>query len=308
MGHSTSLWNPRNSRYILGVRQGIHIISLETTLAYLKRACRVVEAVAERGGLILFVGTRKGQESAVIKAAELAKGCHIFERWIPGSLTNGQQILGNCKIMVVDELDREMPEYEDQLHDQAAIKPDLVVCLNPLENEVLLHECGIHNIPTIGVIDTDANPTWVTYPIPANDDSLRCIQVTAGVLGRAGQQGQERRLELAKSGRVLYERVGHLYEPTTVKAVPDIPQSASADTGDLISDIKTIQSATDDRFAAADEDEDDEDEDEGEDDEEFEDGEEDGEECDEDEEDEEFDEDEEYDEEEGERDGPRRHG
>lgn len=71
---------------------------------------------------------------------------------------------------MVDQNDQEMPEYKPQLKERAALKPDLVVCLNPLENYVLLHECGTNGIPTIGIIDTDANPTWVTYPIPANDD------------------------------------------------------------------------------------------------------------------------------------------
>jgi small subunit ribosomal protein S2 len=170
LGHATSLWNPANAQYIFGVREGIHIISLDATAAYLRRAAKIVEAVTARGGLVLFAGTRPGQDRCVVKAAELSGGCHLFERWIPGSITNGLQILGKCQLKVVDEFDKEVPGFEDQLLDQPALKPDLVVCLNPLENYVLLHECALNNIPTIGVIDTDANPTWVTYAIPANDD------------------------------------------------------------------------------------------------------------------------------------------
>jgi small subunit ribosomal protein S2 len=170
LGHATSLWNPANAQYIFGIRDGIHIISLDVTAAYLRRAAKVVEAVAARGGLILFAGTRTGQHRCVVKAAELSAGCHLFERWIPGSITNGQQILGNCQLKVVDEFDNEVPGFEDQLLERPTLKPDLVVCLNPLENYVLLHECALNNIPTIGIIDTDANPTWVTYAIPANDD------------------------------------------------------------------------------------------------------------------------------------------
>lgn len=170
LGHSTSLWNPGNARYIYGIRDGIHIISLDVIAAHLRRAAKVVSGVAERGGLILFVGTRAGQDRCVVKAAELARGCHLFERWTPGSLTNGQQILGRCRVKVVDHLDQDVPGFEEQLAERASLKPDLVVCLNPLENYVLLRECGQNNIPTIGIIDTDADPTWVTYPIPANDD------------------------------------------------------------------------------------------------------------------------------------------
>lgn len=169
-GHATSLWNPANARYIHGIRQGIHIISLEVTAAHLRRAAKVVHEVSRRAGIVLFVGTRDGQDRAVARAAELAKGCHLFERWIPGSITNGKQILGKCRTKVVNEHDADVTGFEEQLFDRSALRPDLVVCLNPLENYVLLHECALNNIPTIGVIDTNADPTWVTYPIPANDD------------------------------------------------------------------------------------------------------------------------------------------
>ncbi|KAL9103322.1 MAG: hypothetical protein Q9163_001628 [Psora crenata] len=204
LGHKTSHWNPANSRYIFGIRQGIHIISLDVTAAHLRRACRVVSGVTERGGLVLFVGNRPGQERCVVRAAEMAEGCHLFERWTPGSITNGHQILRACRMKVVDEFDRTIPGYGKELADLPALKPDLVVCLNPLENWVMLHECGLNAIPTIGIIDTDANPTWVTYPIPANDDSLRCVQVIAGVLGRAGEEGQQIRRERALQGDIPY--------------------------------------------------------------------------------------------------------
>lgn len=213
IGHATSLWHPANARYIFGVREGVHIIAPDTTASHLRRACKIVSGVTERGGLVLFVGTREGQARAVVKAAQLAGGCHLFTKWIPGSITNGQQILGRCAKKVVDEHDKDVEGFEDQLGAKAAIKPDLVVCLNPLENYVLLHECGLNNIPTIGICDTDANPTWVTYPIPANDDSLRAVQVIAGTLGRAGEQGLEKRRAAAKNGIVTYMPRHGLAEP-----------------------------------------------------------------------------------------------
>jgi small subunit ribosomal protein S2 len=207
LGHSTSRWNPQNQRYIFGIREGVHIISLDVTAAYLRRAAKVVEEVAARGGIILFAGTRKDQKRAVVRAAELAKGYHIFERWIPGALTNGEQILGHCETMVVNARDEPLPEFKRDLADRPSVKPDLVVCLNPLENVVLLHECGLNNVPTIGIIDTDADPTRVTYPIPANDDSTRATTLIAGILGRAGEAGQRRRLKAAKSGRTTYQPI-----------------------------------------------------------------------------------------------------
>lgn len=166
-----------------------------------------MEEVAARGGLILFVGTRPGQKEAVVKAAELAKSYHIFERWVPGSLTNADQILGHCERKVVNGLDEEMPQLKHTLEERRPLKPDLVVCLNPLENVPLLHECALNTVPTIGIIDTDADPTRVTYQIPANDDSLRSSNLIVGVLGRAGEKGQQRRLAMAKKGQFSYTPV-----------------------------------------------------------------------------------------------------
>ncbi|KAL2260523.1 hypothetical protein VTK26DRAFT_5434 [Humicola hyalothermophila] len=204
MGHHVSQWNPANQRYIYGERAGIHIISLETTQTHLRRAARVVEEVAYHGGLILFVGNRKGHMEIVVRAAELAKGCHLFQKWVPGSITNRDVILARAELQIVGDKDQPLEGFEMHLRDRRPVTPDLVVCLNPLENYVLLHECAVANIPTIGVIDTDADPTWVTYQIPANDDSLRAATLIAGVLGRAGERGQQRRLADAENGIVTW--------------------------------------------------------------------------------------------------------
>lgn len=170
LGHNTSLWNPANSRYIYGVRQGVHIISLETTAAHLRRAARVVEEVSYRGGIVLFVGTRKGQMEIVTKAAAMAGACHLFTKWTPGAITNRDVILRAQGTKVVDQLDGELDGFDMFKGTARPLLPDLVVCLNPLENYTMLYECGLKNIPTIGVVDTNADPSWVTYTIPANDD------------------------------------------------------------------------------------------------------------------------------------------
>ncbi|KAK8043936.1 ribosomal protein S2- flavodoxin-like domain-containing protein [Apiospora phragmitis] len=182
MGHHTSVWNPANARYIYGIRQGIHIISLEQTAAHLRRAARVVEEVAYHGGLILFVGNRPGQTRIVTQAARMAKACHLFTKWH----------------------DQPVDGFRQHLMDRRALVPDLVVCLNPLENFTMLRECSQFNVPTIGIIDTNTEPTWVTYAIPANDDSMRCLAVIGSVLGRAGEAGQKRRMEDAKNGKVTW--------------------------------------------------------------------------------------------------------
>ncbi|OTB02081.1 hypothetical protein M426DRAFT_323023 [Hypoxylon sp. CI-4A] len=205
MGHHASLWNPANARHIYGIRQGIHIISLEQTAAHLRRAARVVEEVAYRGGLVLFVGTRPGHTPIVTQAARLARACHLFTKWTPGSITNSEVILAGMPMQMLDEHDEPVAGFERHLTERRPLVPDLVVCLNPLENYVLLHECSLVNVPTIGVVDTNTEPSWVTYGIPANDDSLRCLAVIGSVLGRAGEAGHDRRIEDAKKGIVAWQ-------------------------------------------------------------------------------------------------------
>lgn len=211
MGHNTSLWNPANARYIFGIREGIHIISLEQTAAHLRRAASIVDGVAFAGGNILFVGNRPGQTRMVVQAAKMSKGYHLFTKWPAGAITNSDVLLQSLQVDLVDEHDEPISSLDYQNIEAQPIKPDLVVCLNPIENYVLLHECALKNIPTIGVIDTNAEPTWVTYPIPANDDSLRSVGTIASILGRAGQEGNKRRLAAAKRGKVTWETPDSVY-------------------------------------------------------------------------------------------------
>ncbi|KAK7941623.1 mitochondrial 37S ribosomal protein uS2m [Apiospora aurea] len=218
MGHHASVWNPANARYIYGIRQGIHIISLEQTAAHLRRAARVVEEVAYHGGLILFVGTRPGQTQIVTQAARLAKACHLFTKWTPGTITNSDKILPGIPVEIVNEHDQPIGGFNQHLMDRRALVPDLVVCLNPLENFTMLRECSQANVPTIGIVDTNTEPTWVTYAIPANDDSLRCLAVIGSVLGRAGEAGQKRRMEDAKNGKVTWDT------PSEIKQFMEIQQ------------------------------------------------------------------------------------
>ncbi|QLQ78179.1 hypothetical protein HG537_0A04260 [Torulaspora globosa] len=195
LGQSTSLWRPSTQPFIYGEYRGIHIIDLNKTLAYLRRAAKVVEGVAERGGIVLFLGTREGQKRGLEEAAKKSHGFYISTRWIPGTLTNSTEISGVWERHEVDFADKPTGRVLTPDESLAIVKPDLLVVLNPTENRNALNEAMQVRVPTIGIIDTDSEPSLVTYPIPGNDDSLRSVNLLLGVLARAGQRGVQNRLQ-----------------------------------------------------------------------------------------------------------------
>lgn len=195
LGQSKSLWRPSTQPFIYGEYRGIHIIDLNKTLAYLKRAAKVVEGVAERGGIVLFLGTREGQKRSLEEAAKRSHGFYISTRWIPGTLTNSTEISGVWERHEVDFADKPTGRVLTPDESLAIVKPDLLVVLNPTENRNALNEAMQVRVPTIGIIDTDSEPSLVTYPIPGNDDSLRSVNLLLGVLARAGERGVQNRLQ-----------------------------------------------------------------------------------------------------------------
>ena len=193
LGHSTTLWNPAMQPFIYGIRHGIHIFNLDQTLAHIRRAASIVKGVAQADGNIIFVGTRSGQKRIVVEAAKRAGGYHIFNRWIPGTITNGKQVVGHGKVkqLITRHEDNKNPKADAQSLPNSIV-PDLVIVLNPLENRVLLKECARGRVPTIGIIDTDVDPQCVTYTIPGNDDSLRFCSLLLGVFSRAAAEGRQK--------------------------------------------------------------------------------------------------------------------
>ncbi|CEP60899.1 mitochondrial 37S ribosomal protein uS2m LALA0_S02e02212g [Lachancea lanzarotensis] len=194
LGQSTSLWRSSTQPFIYGEYKGIHIIDLNKTLSYLKRAAAVVQGVAERGGTILFLGTREGQKRALQEAARRTHGFYVSTRWIPGTLTNPTEISSVWERHEVDFADQPTNRPLNADEEAGIVKPDLLIILNPTENRNALNEAMQARIPTIGIIDTDSEPSLVTYPIPGNDDSLRSVNLILSVLAKAGQIGLQSRL------------------------------------------------------------------------------------------------------------------
>lgn len=195
LGQSTSLYRSSTQSFIYGEYKGLHIIDLNQTLQYLKRACSVVEGVAENGGIILLLGTRPQWKVPLQVAARRMNGYFVSTRWIPGTLTNPTELSRVWDKQEIDQFD--VPTGRTLTNDERSciVKPDLLIVLNPTENRNALYEAMKTRVPTIGIIDTDSEPSMVTYPIPGNDDSNRSVNLLLGILSRAGERGLTKRLE-----------------------------------------------------------------------------------------------------------------
>ncbi|KAG0380899.1 MAG: ribosomal protein S2, flavodoxin-like domain-containing protein [Linnemannia gamsii] len=189
LGHSTSLWNVASMPFVFGVREGISIINLEHTLTHLRRACTVTKAVARQGGIILFIGTREGVDHVTIDAAKSCSAYYVASKWCPGTITNAQEIVGPHTPRLPDARAGDLAK---------PFRPDLVIVLNPLENMIAIKEATRFNIPTIAITDTDVDPRIVSYPIPANDDSVRGVELVAKVLAEAAKEGNVLAAEASK--------------------------------------------------------------------------------------------------------------
>lgn len=201
LGHSTSSFRPSMQPFIYGIYDKVHIIDLNKTLEKLTLACKVIEGVVEKGGVVLYVGTHKNNSSiqeALVKAGERSHGYYVNKRWIPGTITNYTEVTkqyGQIKTkMEVDMKDQKITTKNSN----KIIKPDLVVLLNPVENRNCIKECISAGIPTIGLCDTDMEPSLLTYPIPCNDDSVRSVNLMLGIMSKSAESGLQKRISAVK--------------------------------------------------------------------------------------------------------------
>lgn len=195
-GHVTRKWNPKFAPYILMEKNGVHIIDLEQTLKAIDTASKFLNKVVNKNGEVLFVGTKKQARDIVQQEADRCGMFYIVERWLGGTLTNfstikksikrlkmlekeGSNLYDNLTKKETQMLNRERVKLSDQhrgIKDMRRL-PEAVILVDTQYEEIAIQEATRLEIPVIAIVDSNTDPTKVAYPIPANDDSIRSIQL-----------------------------------------------------------------------------------------------------------------------------------
>ena len=200
-GHVTRKWNPNFKPFILMEKNGVHIINLEETIRHLENALDFIRSKTKKNAEFLFVGTKKQAKDIVQEEADRCSMFYVVERWLGGTLTNfstikksikrlhllekeGSQIYENQTKKEIQMLNRERIKLSDQhrgIKDMRRL-PDAVIIVDANLESTAVKEANTLGIPIIGIVDSNTDPTQIEYPIPANDDSIRTIQLIVSVI------------------------------------------------------------------------------------------------------------------------------
>ena len=195
-GHVTRKWHPAYEPFILMERNGVHIINLEETLSGLKKAQDFLTQVIKKNGEVLFVGTKKQAKDIVQQEADRCGMFYVVERWLGGTLTNfstikksikrlqmlekeGSSIYEDLTKKEIQMLNRERVKLADQhrgIKDMRRV-PDALVVVDANFESTAVQEALRLEIPVIAIVDSNTDPSVVSHVIPANDDSIRTIQL-----------------------------------------------------------------------------------------------------------------------------------
>jgi small subunit ribosomal protein S2 len=219
-GHLRRKWNPNMAPYIFMERNGIHIIDLNKTIAKIDEAAAAMKQIAKSGKKILFVATKKQAKDVVANLVKQVNMPYVTERWPGGMLTNFATIRKAVKKMAtIDKMGtdgtfdnmskrerlqvmRERAKLEKQLGSIVDLNrlPAAIFVVDICKEHIAVAEARKLNIPTFAIVDTNANPNEIDFPIPANDDASKSIQIIVKLMIDAIQEGvEERKLERDKA-------------------------------------------------------------------------------------------------------------
>ena len=218
-GHQARRWNPKMKRYIFTQQSGIHVIDLEKTHEQIKEAARFVKETASNGGRVIFLATKKQTADIVKREASRAGAMHLTHRWLGGLMTNFDSVKKNLeKLPVLEEKLKDESlklTKKEQLLIQREIDkltrfigglreldklPDALVIVDSRKEENAVREANKMSVPIVALVDTNADPTQVDYPIAANDDAIKSVTLIVKTLADAYEEGQ--RIREKKSAEI----------------------------------------------------------------------------------------------------------
>jgi small subunit ribosomal protein S2 len=209
-GHQTRRWNPKMKRFIMTERNGIYIIDLQQSLAYIDRSYAFIKETVAKGGTVMFVGTKKQAQEAIAEQATRVGMPYVNQRWLGGMLTNFQTVHQRIsRLKELDEIDFEdvagssrtkkellqMRRERDKLNKslggirEMSRTPSAVWIVDTNKEHLAVEEARKLRIPIIGILDSNCDPDLVDYPIPGNDDAIRAVGLLTRVIADAVAEG-----------------------------------------------------------------------------------------------------------------------
>ncbi len=210
-GHQAKRWNPKMKRFLYGERNGVHILDLQQTLTRFDEACRFATRTAAEGQSILFVGTKRQAQQTIKEEAVRGGMFYVVERWLGGMLTNFQTIRKSVDRLnaleraktdgthdrlfkkEVARLEKErlrLDRYLSGVRDMTGL-PGAIYVVDTRKEYIAVAEATRLGIPIISLVDSNCDPTPITYPIPGNDDAIRAIKLITTKLVDAILEGKE---------------------------------------------------------------------------------------------------------------------
>ena len=209
-GHQTRRWNPKMKRFIMTERNGIYIIDLQQSLAYIDRCYAFIKETVAKGGTVMFVGTKKQAQEAIAEQATRVGMPYVNQRWLGGMLTNFQTVHQRInRLKELDEVDfdnvagsgrtkkelLQMKRERDKLDKtlggirEMTRTPAAVWVVDTKKEHLAVEEARKLRIPIIGILDTNCDPDEVDFPIPGNDDAIRAVGLLTRVVADAVAEG-----------------------------------------------------------------------------------------------------------------------
>ena len=245
-GHQTRRWNPKMAPYIYTERNGIHIIDLQKTVGKIDDAYKAMNEAVAAGGTVLFVGTKKQAQEAVMTEALRCGEFFVNERWLGGMLTNFKTIRtridrlkairrmaedGTFEVLPKKEvilIKKEQEKLEKNLGGIVEMKelPSVIFVVDPKKEKICVKEARALGITLIGMCDTNCDPEDLDYVIPGNDDAIRAVKLIVAKMADAvieAKQGEEAYVEEAVAEAV--EEVAEAVE----EAAKDIEEVVEAE-------------------------------------------------------------------------------